>query len=143
MADNKTTFTGASVEEFIARVEHPVRRSDALTLVDMLRAVSGHEPRMFGPTIIGFGDHHYRHATGREGDTPRIAFSPRKTNLVLYGFSSAPEADDLLAKLGKYKEGKSCMYVNKLVDVDLDVLRELAEVNYRFFGTTEKSHVPR
>jgi hypothetical protein len=143
MAENKTKHTDASVEEFIAAVEHPVRRSDARTLVAMLREVSGHEPRMFGPTIVGFGDHHYRHDTGREGDTPRIAFSPRKANLVFYGFSSAPESSDLLAKLGKHKESKACLYVNKLADVDLDVLRALADANYRFFGTTDKSYVPR
>jgi hypothetical protein len=138
MAENKTKHTDASVEEFIAGVEHPVRQSDARTLVAMLREVSGHEPRMYGPSIIGFGDHHYRYDSGREGDTPRIAFSPRKANLVFYGFSSAPDADGLLAKLGKHKESKACVYINKLSDVDLAVLRELAEVNYQYLGTTDK-----
>jgi len=143
MAQNKTTFTGASVEQFVAAVEHPVRRADAETLIAMLREVSGEEPRLWGPTIIGFGTHHYRHSSGREGDTPRIAFAPRKANLVLYGFSSAPESAELLARLGKHKESPACVYVNKLADVDLGVLRTLAEVNYRYFGTTDESSVPR
>lgn len=143
MAENKTKPTGASVSEFIAAVEHPVRRADAETLIDMLRSVSGEQPFMWGPSIIGFGTHHYRHSSGREGDTPRIAFSPRKANLVLYGFSSAPDSPALLARLGKHKESAACVYVNKLVDVDLGVLRELAEVNYRYFGTTDESSVPR
>lgn len=143
MAENKTQPTGASVEEFIAGVEHRVRRDDAQTLVAMLREVTGHQPYMWGPTIIGFGQHHYRHDSGREGDTPTIAFSPRKANLVFYGFSSAPESDELLARFGKHRSSKACIYVNKLADVDLKVLRELATVNYRYFGTTDKSQVPR
>jgi len=143
MADNKTKPTGASVAGFIAAVEHPVRRSDAGVIVGMLEEVTSQEPYMWGPTIIGFGQHHFRHESGREGDTPTIAFSPRKANLVFYGFSSAPESEALLEKLGKFKLGKACLYVNKLVDVDQAVLRELAAVNYRYFATTDKSHVPR
>ena len=143
MAQNKTKPTEASVEEFIAAVENPVRRSDAQTIVTMFREVTGHEPYMWGPSIIGFGHHHYRHESGREGDTPNMAFSPRKANLVFYGLSSAQESAELLARLGKYKPGASCTYVNKLADVDQDVLRQLVDVNYRYFGTTDKSAVPR
>ena len=143
MAENKTKPTGASVEEFIAAVENPVRRSDARAVIAMLSEVTGHEPYMWGPSIIGFGHHHYRHESGREGDTPALAFSPRKANLVFYGLSSAPESAELLAKLGKHRGGASCTYVNKLADVDQGVLRQLVDVSYRYFGTTDKSAVPR
>lgn len=143
MAENKTTFTGASVDEFVANVEHPVRQSDARTLITLLGEVTGETAQMWGPSIIGFGVHHYRHDSGREGDTPTIAFSPRKASLSLYGFSSAPGSDELLAKLGKHKMSKACVYVNKLADVDQTVLRELADLNYRYFLTTDKSQVPR
>lgn len=143
MAENKTTFTGASVDEFVANVEHPVRQSDARVLIAMLGEVTGHTPKMWGPTIIGFGTHHYRHDSGREGVTPTIAFSPRKASLTLYGFSSALGSRELLAKLGKHKESKACVYVNKLADVDQAVLRELADINYRYFLTTDESQVPR
>lgn len=141
MADNKTKPTGASVEEFIACVEHRVRRSDALAVVAMLREVTGHQPLMWGPSIIGFGHHHFRYGSGREGDTPALGFSPRKANLVFYGFSSAPESGELLAKLGKHKSSPACIYVNKLADIDIGVLRELAAVNYRYIGTSDESQV--
>ena len=143
MAENKTTFTEASVNEFVANVEHPVRQSDAKVLIAMLGEVTGEVPVMFGPTIVGFGTHHYRHESGREGVTPTIAFSPRKASLTLYGFMSAPGSDELLARLGKHKLSKGCVYVNKLADVDQGVLRELADINYRYFLTTDKSMVPR
>lgn len=142
MADNKTKPTGASVEEFIAGVERPVRRGDALAVVAMLREVTGQQPLMWGPSIIGFGHHHFRYASGREGDTPVIGFSPRKANLVFYGFSSAPESGELLAKLGKHRSSTACIYVNKLADVELGVLRELAAINYHYIGTADESHLP-
>lgn len=143
MAENKTKYTDASVPEFLAAIEHPVRRTDAETVVAMMREVTGEEPRMFGPTIIGFGTHHYRHSSGREGDTGTVGFSPRKANLVFYGLSAAPESGELLARLGKHRASVSCIYVNKLADIDLDVLRALVDLTHRYMQTTDKSHVPR
>ncbi len=132
-----------SVADLLAGVENDTRRRDAETMVELLRDVTGAEPRTWYASIIGFGDHHWRHESGREGDGPLLAFAPRKANLVLYGFSSAPESAELLERLGKHKRGKGCVYVNKLADVDVDVLRELAVAGMRHFGGTTDSLVPR
>lgn len=131
------------VSDLIAGVENATRRADAQTMVELLRDVTGAEPQSWYASIIGFGDHHWRHESGREGEGPLLAFAPRKANLVLYGFSSAPESEDLLARLGKHKRGKGCVYINKLADVDMDVLRELALAGVRHFGGTSDSLVPR
>lgn len=123
-SEPKTKPTDASVTDFIAAVENPVRRADAETVLKMLGEVSGEPPVLWGASIIGFGS--YR---GPTGDWPIIGFSPRKANLVVYlmtGFSGEAE---LLARLGKHKTGSSCLYINKLADVDLDVLRQLAELS--------------
>lgn len=108
----------ASVSEFIDSVEHDTRREDARFLLQLMQKVSGEKPVMWGPSIVGFGTYHYRYASGREGDMPRIGFSPRKANLAFYIHCDR----ELLAKLGKHKKSVGCMYVNKLADVDLDVL---------------------
>ena len=124
-ARNKTTETDASVAEFLASVEHPVRRADALALDAMFREVTGFEPRMWGPTIVGYGRYHYVYDSGREGDFLATGFSPRKANLSLYIMPGYAEMGDLLDRLGKHKMGKSCLYINKLADVDMDVLRQI------------------
>ena len=127
MADNKTKTTEANVTEFIDKVENKVKRKDSFELVELFQSVSGFEPKMYGPTIIGFGNYHYKYDSGHEGDAPIAAFSPRKDSLVLY-FSQEFEArGKLLEKLGKHKSGKSCVYVKKLEDIDRDVLKELLE----------------
>ena len=136
MAENKTQKTGASVDGFLAAVQHPRRREDGRVLLQMMREVTGLEPEMWGPSIIGFGDDHYRYESGREGDIFLVGFSPRKQNLSLYLSDGFPEYDALLAALGKHRKGASCLYVNKLADIDLAVLRELvarsfAHVNSR------------
>ncbi len=125
MAENKTVKTGASVDEFMAAVENKRRKEDGLVLLDMMRDVTGLEPEMWGPSIIGFGSYHYRYESGREGDMPLTGFSPRKSSLSLYIMSGFDEYDDLLGKLGKHRKGASCLYINKLADVDVEVLREL------------------
>jgi hypothetical protein len=125
MAGMKTRETDASVAEFIAAVEPGVRRKDATEVLDLMERLSGYRARMWGPSIIGFGSYHYRYESGREGDMCRIGFSPRKSSLVLYimpGFSGEEEA---LSKLGKHKTGKSCLYINKLTDVDMEVLEDM------------------
>ena len=102
---NKTVATGASVEEFLAAVEHPVRREDGLRLLDLMSGITGQPAQMWGPTIVGFGTYHYKYDTGREGDAPAVGFSPRKADLSLYGLTYGPEAADLLGRLGKHKTG--------------------------------------
>ena len=145
MAKSEAKFkpVQGEVSDLIARVENEKRRADAETMVQLLRDVTGAEPQTWYASIIGFGDHHWRHGSGREGDGPLLAFAPRKANLVLYGFSSAPESEELLGRLGKHKRGKGCIYVNKLADVDVDVLRELARAGVKHFGGTSDSLVPR
>jgi hypothetical protein len=124
MAENKTRPTGVDVSAFLDAVEPPRRREEGRALCQLFERISGERPYMYGPSIIGFGSVHYRYESGREGDMPRIAFSPRKANLVLYlGHYDGYEAD--LARLGKHKTGKSCLYLNKLEDVDSSALERL------------------
>ncbi|WP_040409897.1 DUF1801 domain-containing protein [Asticcacaulis sp. AC402] len=129
MAELKTKPTQVSVEAFLDSVEHPVRRADGKALREMMERVTGEPAAMWGPSIIGFGTYHYRYASGHEGDMCRIGFSPRAANLVLYvgGF---PDYEALLAKLGKHKLSKACLYLNKLADVDLGVLEEITRKSY-------------
>ena len=135
MAENKTQVTGVSADDFIAAVEHPVRLRDALRLCALMAELTGQEPEMWGPTIVGFGRVHYRYATGREGDTAAVGFSPRKASLSLYGLTNAPESVALLDRLGKHKTGAGCLYINKLADVDEAVLAELISTGYRYCTT--------
>jgi hypothetical protein len=129
MAETKTKPTQVSVDDFLDSVEHPARRADGKTLRTMMERVTGEPATMWGPSIIGFGSYHYRYASGHEGDAPRIGFSPRKANLVLYvgGF---PDYEAMLARLGKHKSSKACLYLGKLADVDLGVLEEIARRTY-------------
>ena len=122
----KTKPTDISVAEFIAAVENPVRRADAETVLALLEEISGEPATMWGPSIIGFGKYHYRYDSGHEGDAPRIGFSPRKAQTVLYILGGFEGQDELLARLGKVKTSVACLYVNKLTDVDMAVLREIA-----------------
>ena len=135
MAENKTQKTGASVDAFIAAVEHPRRREDGRVLLKLMREVTGLEPDMWGPSIIGFGDYHYRYESGREGDFFLVGFSPRKQSLSLYLPAGFPEYGALLAAIGKYRKGASCLYVNKLADVDLEALRRLIAASFEHMRT--------
>lgn len=125
MAENKTKATNVSVASFIDAIEEETRRADAKALVKLMQSASGEKPKLWGPSIIGFGSIHYKYESGREGDTPRLAFSLRKAALVLYGLINVKGADALLSKLGKYTTGKGCLYVKKLADVDARVLEQL------------------
>lgn len=125
MAENKTKATKVSVSSIIAAVPDEGRRAEAKVLAKLMQAASGEKPAMWGPSIIGFGTHHYVYDSGREGDMPIVAFSPRKPALVLYALSGAPGADALLSKMGKFTMGKGCIYVKKLADIDLKVLERL------------------
>ncbi|MFC3714468.1 DUF1801 domain-containing protein [Sphingoaurantiacus capsulatus] len=126
MAETKTRATAASVDDFIAAAEPPQRSEDAKIVDAMLRRVTGETPKMWGPTIVGYGQYHYRYDSGHEGDMCRLGFSPRKTQLVLYVLTGAEGEDALLAKLGKHSTGKSCLYIKKLADVDMGLLEEIA-----------------
>jgi hypothetical protein len=125
MAETKTKPTEVSVDAFIDAVVDPVRREDAKSVRAMMERVTGEPARMWGPSIIGFGSYHYRYDSGHEGDACRLGFSPRKAELVLYVLTGAPEQDAQLARLGKHRTGKACLYVKKLADVDMAVLEEL------------------
>ena len=131
MAANKTRPTSVPVEEFLAAVEHPGRRADSFELLGLMRTITGQAAVMWGPGIVGFGSYHYRYGSGREGDAAAVGFSPRKTNLALYGLTYGPDADRLLQGLGKHKTGVSCLYINRLQDVDREVLGEMIRTGYR------------
>ena len=139
MAEAKTKRTTASVSGFLAAIADPARRRDCAALVRMMSRVTGVKPAMWGPSIVGFGRYHYKYASGREGDYLLTGFSPRKQNLTLYimaGMAGFEHFDDLRARLGKHKVGVSCLYINKLADVDMDVLRELVRRSVEHMRTS-------
>lgn len=125
MAELKTKPNKQSVQTFLQGIPDERKRQDCFTLLEMLRQISGKEPVMWGDSIVGFGAHHYRYATGREGDWFQVGFSPRKQNLTLYITTGFERYKDLLARLGKHSTSISCLYIKKLADVDMSVLREL------------------
>ena len=127
MAENKTKPTQQSAAEFVGSIPDATKRADAQTLINLMRSATGEEPKMWGPSIIGFGTYHYTYETGREGDTLVVGFSPRKPATVLYGLHASADADAMLAKLGKHTTGKGCVYIKKLADVDQKVLATLIE----------------
>jgi len=125
MADNKTKPTKASVAAFINAITEQTRRADANVLVKLMQSATGEKPKLWGPSIIGFGSYHYTYDSGREGDMPLAGFSPRKAATVLYITTRFNDSEALLAKLGKHTQGKSCLYIKKLSDVDQKVLEAL------------------
>lgn len=127
MAELKTKPTAESVSAFLDKVSDQGRRDDCLTVIDIMKKVTKEEPQMWGSSIVGFGRYRYKYESGREGEWMITGFSPRKNDLTLYimgGFESVP---DLMKRLGKHKTGKGCLYIKKLADVDLKVLRQLVE----------------
>ena len=125
MADNKTRPTQLDVAAFIDALTDETRRADATALVKLMQSAAGEKPRMWGPSIIGFGSYHYTYESGREGDMPLAGFSPRKAATVVYGMTGFSESEALLAKLGKHTTGGGCLYIKKLADVDQKVLQAL------------------
>lgn len=132
-AENKTQPTLKSVPEFIESIPEEGKRKDSQTLVVTMRSITGEEPVLWGDAIIGFGLYHYVYATGREGDMPKVGFSPRKQALTLYLSYGFENYQDLMSKLGKYKIGKICLYLKHLSDVDMDVLKELVLRSYQSY----------
>lgn len=131
MADIKTKVNEASVEGFLSKVEGEQKRKDSFEIVKIMKQVTKQEPKMWGPAIIGFGSSHYKYESGREGDMPQIAFSPRKQNITLYIGVGDNSDNPLLKKLGKYTTSKVCLYIKKLADVDRSVLQELIADSFK------------
>ena len=128
MAKNKTTVTEIDVFDFInSYVENEQKKSDSLELIKLMGKWTGFKPRMWGPTIIGFGSYHYQYASGHEGDAPILGFSPRKAQFSFYIYSKTEKSDALLKKFGKFKMGKACIYVKKLADIDISILEQLCK----------------
>jgi hypothetical protein len=125
VAENKTKPTTVSVAAFIDALTDETKRADAKALIKLMQAATGEKPKMWGPSIIGFGSYHYTYESGREGDMPVAGFSPRKAALVVYGMTGFSESEALLAKLGKHTIGGGCLYVKKLADVNQEVLETL------------------
>jgi hypothetical protein len=128
MPENKTKPTKVSPNAFLKAVENEQRRKDGAELITLMREITGEPPKMWGPSIIGFGQYHYKYDSGHEGDIPIVGFSPRKASLVLY-LGSVIQDEKRMTKLGKHKTGKGCLYINKLDDVDRGVLRKLVETS--------------
>ena len=124
MPENKTKQTNISVDKFLNGVEEK-KRNDAYEIIDMMKKITREEPKMWGPSMIGFGSYHYKYESGREGDMFIAGFSPRKANIVLYCMSVTTEFPELTERLGKHKSGGGCLYINKLEDVDTKLLKQL------------------
>jgi len=127
MAKNKTSETTASIRDFLEKINDPLKRKDSYAIAALMEKQSGFEPKMWGTAIVGFGSYHYRYESGHEGDAPLIAFSPRSNAISLYMASDVETKEKLLQQLGKYKTGKSCIYIKKLEDVNIGVLIQLID----------------
>lgn len=137
MAELKTKVNDANVEAFLNAVPDEKKRADALRLMQIMREVTGEEPRMWGNSMVGYGSYHYKYASGQEGDWPLTAFSPRKANLTLYITPGFERYGELLGGLGKFTTGKSCLYVKRLSDVDEATLRELVRQSVEVMRATQ------
>lgn len=129
MAKNKTTETESSVADFINVIDDEIKRNDAFELAKIMKNISGFEPKMWGTGIIGFGNYHYKYASGHEGDAPLIAFSPRKASISLYLNIPTESRDELLSQLGKHTSAKACVYIKKLTDIDLIALQNIISIS--------------
>jgi len=130
MAKNKTTETNESTTDFINTfVEDETKKKDAFELIKIMQEVTHFEPKMWGPSIIGFGSYHYKYASGHEGDAPLVGFSPRKAAISLYINVPTENRDELLSKLGKHKASKGCIYVKKIADIDIEVLKNMISLS--------------
>ncbi|MCS0542996.1 DUF1801 domain-containing protein [Fredinandcohnia onubensis] len=132
MYELKTKENDASVIEFIESVESPKKKEDAYKLLDIFTETSGYPAKMWGTSIIGFGSYHYKYASGHEGDAPLVGFSPRKAKISLYFATGDTKREELLERFGKHTTGKACVYINKIADIDVDVLKELITQSITF-----------
>jgi len=135
MAKTKTTYTGENVIDFInSYIDNEQKKADSFRLIELMQKWSGSEPKMWGPTIIGFGNYHYKYASGHEGDAPVLGFSPRKAAFSLYVYSDTERSKLLLTDLGKFKMGKACIYVKKLSDISITALQELSIESIKYIN---------
>lgn len=135
MAKTKTTYTGQDVIDFVnSYVDKEQKKADSFRLIRLMQEWSEAEPKMWGPSIIGFGDYHYKYASGHEGNAPVLGFSPRKAALTLYVYSETEKSKKLIADLGKFKISKACIYVIKLSDINTDVLKELCIESIKYIS---------
>jgi len=134
MSENKTKATSASVDAFVQAIDNPRRRADAKTALDIYQEITNLPPVLWGPSIIGYGSYHYVYESGREGDMPAAGFSPRKANMTFYIYGKFEGAADLFAQLGKHRKTVSCLYINKLEDVNLDILKEIIARDFVAFS---------
>lgn len=130
MAKNKTTQTELSVTDFLNSVADETKRNDSFQILELFETQTGLEPKMWGPSIVGFGSYHYKYKSGHEGDAPLVAFSPRKDALTLY-LANFDRRDELLQQFGKHKTGKGCIYVKKLADVNIGILQEMIDLSVK------------
>lgn len=131
MAENKTKQTNASVDKFINSLKDETEREDCYRIIKIMKSVTKEEPKMWGPSIIGFGTYHYKYASGREGDSCLTGFSPRKQNLTIYLMGGFEKQKAQLKKLGKYKTSKVCLYIKSLKDVDVKILKEMISISVK------------
>lgn len=125
MAKNKTTQTSISVDDYISVIKDETMRKDSFSLTQLIKKQTGLEPKMWGPSIVGFGSHHYKYESGREGDSPNIAFSPRASSIAIYLSGNFDDRETLLQKFGKYKSDKGCVHIKTLAEIDKDVLKKM------------------
>ena len=137
MAENKTKPTEVSVAAFIAALPDEAKRADAKALVKLMQSATGEKPKMWGPSIIGFGTHHYKYESGREGDSCVVGFSSRKSDIAIYIVADFPGREDILRELGKHKLGKGCLYIRRLDDVDKKALERIIAAS---FAERKKKH---
>jgi len=140
MYELKTKETNSSVIEFIENVESPKKREDAYKLLDIFTEVTGFKAKMWGPSIIGFGTYHYKYESGHEGNAPLVGFSPRKAKISLYFATGDTKRGELLKDFGKHTTGKACVYINKVADIDVNVLKALINQSIRFLKETYPNH---
>jgi hypothetical protein len=132
MAELKTKLNDESVTKFLNAVEEETKKKDCFEIIEMMKQATGLQPKMWGTSIIGFGSYHYKYESGHEGDMCLIGFSPRKQNIAMYGLGVADRNKELLEKLGKHKTGKGCLYINKLSDIHVDVLKKIIKVSFEY-----------
>ena len=139
MAEQRTKPTNQSVKEFLNEIPEPERRADCFAVAKIMEEISGEKPKMWGPSIVGFGSYHYKYASGREGDWPMTGFSPRKKDLTLYIMMGFEKHADLMEKLGKHSTSKSCLYIKRLSDVHMPTLKKLIKIGLKDLKEYTKS----
>lgn len=142
MAKVKTQFTADNVYAYIDDLDNDQKKKDSLALIELMEEATGEPAKMFGPSIIGFGQYHYKYATGHQGDAPLLGFSPRKAAISLYVFTGCEEHKHLLEGFGKFKMGKACIYIKKLDDINLDVLKNIMQESIAFISDKYERILP-